>query len=588
MPNLIENYLENVMKPGRYIGQEWNVSKKDFNQAELKFGLCFPDTYEVGMSNLGVRIIYGFLNSLPEVVCERFFSPEVDFENNLRQKKQELFSIESNKVAKEFDLFGFSLGNELCYTNVLNILDLAGFPLEASHRDNAFPLIIGGGPCTLNPEPVHKFFDLFIIGEAEEALKELVEAYLKVKIDYKNGNISKKDLLLKLSDIEGVYVPSFYDLDYDGQGKISSFKPNIPGVPGKIKKRVVKDFENSYFPVDWMVPFIQIVHDRITLEIMRGCPNKCRFCQAKHQYYPLRIRSAHKAFQLAEQAYKNSGYEEIALGGLSVSDYPQIEELLVSLMESFKDKCVSLSLPSIKPKNKVGSLSTLIASVKKTGLTFAPEAATERLQKVLGKDFDTVGFFQALEQSFLAGYQHVKLYFMIGLPFEENADLDGIFDFAYKVSELRRKTSNRAAEVHISINTLIPKPHTAFQWFKMQDPDETKTKQEYLKDRIYKNKKMKLSFHDRYMGFMEGVFSRGDRRLSDVIFLAYKKGARFDAWEERFDFNIWSEAFKDAGIDPNFYLQEKSRDELLPWDFLDIGVSKEFLLSEYDKIIAIK
>jgi len=585
---MIEEFLEGVMKPARYIGQEWNVSKKNFETAKIKFGLCFPDTYEVGMSNLGIRIIYGLLNSEPDVVCERFFCPEIDFENNLRQKKQEIFSIESNRTAKEFDLFGFSLGNELCYTNVLNILDLAGFPLKSSLRDNSYPLVIGGGPCTLNPEPMHDFFDLFIIGEGEEVLKELVEAYLKLKPDYRNGDISKKDLLFKLSSIEGIYIPCFYDVNYDTDGKILEFKPNISGVPVKIKKRVVKDFENSFYPVNWMVPFIQIVHDRITLEIMRGCPNKCRFCQAKHQYYPLRIRSAEKALKLAQEAYKNSGYEEVALGGLSVSDYPQIELLLSSLMEVFKDKCVSLSLPSIKPKNAIGNLSELIASIKKTGLTFAPEAASEKLQKVLGKDFDIEGFFEALEQSFSSGYKHVKLYFMIGLPFEENQDLDKIFDFAYKVSELGRKVSNRAAEVHISINTLIPKPHTAFQWFKMQPPEETKRKQEYLKDRIYRNKKMKLSFHERHMGFMEGVFSRGDRRLSEVILLAYKKGARFDAWEERFNFNIWSEAFKETGIDPNFYLQEKSKNELLAWDFLDIGVSKEFLLSEFDKIIAIK
>ena len=581
---MLDDILSGVMKPGRYIGNEWNIARKDFDKARIKFALCFPDLYEVGMSNLGIRIIYGILNDIPDVVCERLFSPGLDLESNLRRSKVGIFSLESRKALREFDIIGFSLGNELSYTNILNILDLSAIPFSSRQRGDDYPLIIGGGPCTLNPEPLHEFFDLFIIGEAEEAIVELINAYRQLK----SSQISKRGLLIELSKITGVYCPSLYTVEYSPEGNVLKFAPQLDSLPARVKKRIVDDLDSAYFPVNWLLPFIQIIHDRISLELMRGCPNSCRFCQARQQYYPYRLRSPEKIFQAALQAYQRTGYEEIALTGLSVSDYPKIEELIKQLMESFNGKCVGISLPSVKPKKTVGSLSTLIAAFKKTGLTFAPEAATDKLRTILGKEFNLQDFMQVVEEAFACGYLHVKLYFMIGLPFEETNDLDGIIELAEKISELGRKTRKRPAEVNLSINTLIPKPHTPFQWFGMSGIEEIKAKQDYLKDRSSKNKRIKLSFHNRNMSFLEAVFSRGDRRLSRVIVNAYNAGARFDAWQEYFKFQTWQSAFNDCGIDPQFYLQKRPLAGMLPWDFLDIGLSKEALISEFNKIIDIK
>lgn len=583
---MLDELLSGVMKPGRYIGREWNASKKDFNQADIKFALCFPDLYEVGMSNLGIRIIYGILNNVKDVCCERFFAPALDLENNLRKNKTEIFSLESRKSLKSFDIIGFSLGHELLFTNLLNILDLGAIPLKSSLRDCSYPLIIGGGGvCTLNPEPMYDFFDLFIIGEAEEVIIELINLYRKVKHEFKSSKIGKQEILMMSSGIEGIYVPSFYEAEYDYEGRIKKFGPTLAGVALQVKKRIVKDFDNSYFPTPWLVPFIQIVHDRITLEIMRGCPNKCRFCQARQQYYPFRLKSIKNILDTAIKAYKLTGYDEIALGGLSVTDYPRIEELVKVMIEYFHKECVSISLPSIKSKDIAGNISSLIAAVKKTGLTFAPEAATEKLRSILAKDFNSEEFFKIMEQAFLSGYQHVKLYFIIGLPFEEEKDLSAIVDFALKVSELKRKLTRYPAQVNISVNTLIPKPHTAFQWFEMQDITSMKQKQDYLRKKLTRARKIKINFHNYRMSFLEGVLSRGDRRLSGVIMNAFNAGARFDAWEEHFNFEIWQAAFRESNIDPYFYLRQRLKDELFPWDFLDIGVNKEILFAEYNDII---
>ena len=579
---MLEDILLQVNKPGRYIGNEWNSPKKDFDRAGLKFALCFPDLYEIGMSNLGLRIIYGMINSLPGVACERFFSPASDMEKVLQDNNMEIFSLESKRPLKEFDIIGFSLSYELCYTNVLSMLAQGKIPLQASLRDSSHPLVIGGGPCVMNPEPMHEFFDLFVIGEAEDVLLEVLDVYTKLKDKFKNSQITKHDLLVILSGIEGVYAPSLYEVAYEPSGRIKEFKPSQDGVPAKIRKRFVKDLDKAYFPLDWLMPYIEIVHDRITLEIMRGCPNRCSFCQARSQYFPFRQRNVDNVLNLAFSAYKNTGYEDISLCGLSVSDHSGMEGLLKTLVDYFKEKAVSVSLPSIKPKVMVGELSSLIATIKKTGLTFAPEAATEKLRKALNKDFDTGEFFQAIERAYLSGYQHIKLYFMIGLPFEEDADLDGIIDFANDVSRARVKTGKPPAQVNLSVNTLIPKPHTSFQWLKMQDFEGVKYKQDYLKKKI-NNKRLKISFHNRSTSILEGVLSRGDRRLSRVILAAFNKGARFDAWDSHFVFERWQEAFSECGIDYNYYLGEKSKDEILPWDFLDVGISKDSLRVEFDK-----
>lgn len=581
---MIEDYLLQVRKPARYTGGEWNVSVKGLDKSAVKFALCFPDLYEIGMSNLGLRILYGLLNSQARVACERFFSPAQDMEEIMRLKNIGLFSLESEKELKYFDIAGFSLSYELSYTNVLNMLDLGGLPLKASERDHTYPLVIGGGPCVLNPEPLHDFFDLFIIGEGEDAIVEVTGLYEQFKNDYKNGKIEKSRLLLEFARIEGVYVPSLYEVKYSDDGKISELVPGLSPVPSKVRKRIVSDLDKAFFPVDWLVPYIEIVHDRITMEVMRGCPNHCRFCQARQQYYPLRVKKAESVFNLSCQAYRNTGYEEISLAGLSVSEYPFIEELMGKLIGEFKDKAVNISLPSIKPKSYLGNLASLIATVKKTGLTFAPEAATDKLRAVMNKDFDLDSFYKALERAYQEGYQRVKLYFMTGIPHEDDGDLDAIIDFAMDVSRRRNKAQKGGAFVNVSINTMIPKPHTPFQWLGMEGIDSMKRKSDYLHSRC-KNRKISLNFHDPNMSFLEAVLSRGDRRLSKVIYSAFKLGARFDAWKDQFVFDKWANAFKENGIDPEFYLQPKEQNEILPWEIIDLGVGKEYLSSEYLKAV---
>jgi radical SAM family uncharacterized protein len=581
---MIEDLLLNVHRPAQYLGNEWNAAKGDFSSSAVSFALGFPDLYEVGMSNLGLRIIYGALNNIPGVVCERFFAPEPDMEASLKNARRRLFSWESNQELIRFDMLGFSLGSELNYTNVLSILDLAGLPLEAGLRNQEYPLVIGGGPCTLNPEPMADFFDLFIIGEAEEALVELTNLYRKYKDDYKSARLTKEELLIELTKIEGVYVPALYLADYNPAGELTGFSPKFAGLPLEIKKRIVVDFDSAYFPCHWMVPYVQTIHDRITLEIMRGCPNRCRFCQARSQYYPLRIRSKQTVVSLANLTYAASGYEELSLAGLSVGDYPGIETLVSDLTDNFRQQAVNLSLPSLKAKALLGNVSALIAKIKKTGLTFAPEAGTPRLREVLAKDFSEAEFFSAIDQAFRAGYQHLKLYFLIGLPTEGQEDLQGILDFARAASEAKRKINGSAAQINISINPLIPKPHTPLQWQKMDSLETIREKQNYLRSHC-KNKRLKFNFHDSQMGFLEGVLCRGDRLLGKVILAAYKKGARFDAWSNYFSFSKWLEAFSESGVNPQKYLDEKSTSALLPWDFIDTGINKQDLLVEFNKTI---
>lgn len=585
----MEDFLLQVRKPARYIGSEWNIPKKDFDASDMKFALIFPDLYEVGMSNLGVRIIYGLLNSLPDVSCERFFSCETDMAAILRESRRELLSLESQRRLREFDIAGFSLGSELDYTNVLEILDLCAIPKEASLRDHTYPLVIAGGPCVLNPEPMHEFFDLFVIGEAEDLILELAESYKRCRQDYRSGKLSKEKLLLILSRIEGVYVPSFYSPVYDSGSCLAEFTPKVKDAPLKVKKRIVGELDRAYFPEEWLLPYIQIVHDRITLEIMRGCANRCRFCQARSQYYPLRTRSIENIIDMAKQAYKHTGYEEISLGGLSVSDYPGIENLLLGLTDCFKDKAVGISLPSIKPRPVAADLSKIIAKVKKTGLTFAPEAGSGKLRSALGKDFNEEEFFGVVQDAYSSGYQHVKLYFMVGLPDETDRDLDAIIDLAKRVSELRRKVAGSAAQVNISINALIPKPHTPFQWFAMDDMETIERKYVYLKKKISARefRRLKLNFHDPGMSIIEGTLSRGDRRLSAVIKSAFNKGARFDAWADHFNFQKWQEAFSENNIDPYLlYLGGKTKEVLLPWDFIDTGIAKDRIREESELILA--
>jgi len=540
----------------------------------------------VGMSNLGLRIIYGVLNKIPDLACERFFAVEPDMQAALKESNRRLFSWESHEELIGFDFLGFSLGSELNYTNVLNILGLAGLPLESKLRDKDFPLVIAGGPCTLNPEPMHEFFDLFIIGEAEEVIIELVNAYRKYKDDYKNGRMLKQELLIEFSKLDGVYAPSLYAAEYNQNQELVSFSPKVKSLPARIKKRVVVDLNTAYFPIDWIVPYVQVVHDRISIEIMRGCPNRCCFCQARSQYYPLRIRSQEQVKFLANVTCATTGYEELSLAGLSVSDYPQFGRLVEDLIKIFKEQAISLTLPSLKAKALLGNVSTLIAKIKKTGLTFAPEAGSERLRNIIGKDFSVEEFYSAIQVAYQAGYQHLKLYFLIGLPTEGDNDLKAIIDFANKASDSRRMVAGSAAAINISVNPLIPKPHTPFQWLKMESLTAIKDKQNYLRSHC-KNKRLKFNFHNLEMGFLEGVLSRGDRRLSQVILAAYKKGARFDAWSNYFSFSKWQEAFAENGVDAQSYLCEKAQNSFLAWDFIDTGIDKETLLRDLNKSIVI-
>lgn len=586
---MLDDILLQVSKPARYIGQEWNMPKKDFEKCEIRFALCFPGLYEIGMSNFGVRILYELLNNLPEVTCERVFHPAADLESLMRKNSLEIFSLESQRKLTDFDMVGFSLGYELNYTNILNILDLGGIPLLSSLRPDNLPIIIAGGSCCLNPEPLADFIDLFVIGEAEEVIVEIVELYRSKKKIAGGKKPNKKDILYELTQIEGVYVPAFYSVEYNPDGTLKSFIPKSRSIAKKIKKRIIKDLNKTNYPINWIVPNVEIIHDRITLELMRGCPNRCRFCQARSLYFPYRCIEPSRIINLAKEVYKLTGYEDISLLGLSVGDYYKIKEVLTDLIDIFRKDAVSISLPSLKPRDNTKDLLALITRVRKTGLTLAPEVATERLRRVINKDYNRNIFFNTVEAAYKLGYKHIKLYFMIGLPSETKEDLDGILDLSRAVSELKTKVDKKSARVNISVASLIPKPHTPFQWLAMENLESIENKQNYLKSKIKKcvqeKSKIKISFHNRYMSFIEGILSRGDRRISQVILKTWKKGAKFDAWENYFLFEPWIKSFREINLDPNFYLTRKrSIEEHLPWDFIDTGISKEDLASELKQV----
>lgn len=583
-----EDILLNVKRPARYLGNEWNVKTDKPQKAYIRFALCFPDIYEVGMSNLGLRILYAMLNNIEDVSCERVFHPATDMEQLMRQNKMRIFSLESKKDLSEFDIIGFSLGYELAYTNVLNILDLAGIPLSSDLRTDEYPLIIAGGSCALNPEPMADFIDLFLIGEAEEAMLEIVSVYRRLKQNNRGRRPPKKEVLAEFKYIPGVYVPSFYEIHYNEDKTIKDFSPKEEGVPAVVKKRFIKDLDSSFYPREWLLPYVDIVHDRITLETMRGCPNKCRFCQARAAYFPYRNKTSFTIMELARAIYRNTGYEEISLGGLSVSDFGGIDKLVTDLIGMFKDNRVSISLASIRAREVVKSLIPALSGIKKTGLTFAPEAATERLRRTLNKDLDLDTFFSVIDKAFKYGYRHIKLYFLIGLPTEEYIDLDGIIDFSCAVSDLKKNVDKKPAKINVSVANLIPKPHTPFQWLAMEDIEGIEKKQRYLKSRLAKlrlNGRINLSFHNRFMSFVEGFLSRADRRASRVIFNAWQMGAKFDAWDDFFSFERWIKAMQQEKIDPGFYIGRRiSKSEILPWDFIDTGISKESLWSDLSSI----
>ena len=562
----LEELLLTVQKPGRYIGGEWNAVKKKWTPDKIKFLLAFPDVYEIGMSNLGIKILYGILNGRNDCLCERVFSPWPDFESVLRGNKIELFSLESRKPIKDFDIVGFSLTYELSYTNVLNILDLAGISKMSSERSDTEPLIIVGGPASFNPEPMSDFIDAFVIGDGEDVILEIIDAYKVAKSQ--GRKIIRRSLLKKLAQIKGIYVPSLYEVEYNDDNMIKNFYPREIGVPKMVQKRVVKDLNKAFYPTKQIVPNIQIVHDRIAIEIMRGCKHACSFCQATAIYKPCRERSKERILDIARNSYEMTGHDEISLLSLSSVDHTCLKEIIEGLNDKFNKKAVAISVPSLRVEDVLKDLPALIAKVKKAGLTFAPESGSERLRKSVNKNIDIEKLFKALSESFRAGWRHVKLYFMIGLPREEADDVWKIAELIYRVSDTRREIDGKSANVTASINAFVPKPHTPLQRAAM-DKIETLEEKKSLLKRAMKSKFVELDFHPFNISYLEAVFARGDRRLGRVIFEAWKRGAKFDGWQDIFNFTLWSESFAATGIDPLFYAnRERSGEEILPWDFI--------------------
>lgn len=564
--NLNELLLK-VQKPARYIGGEWNAIKKEWTDNRVKVLLAFPDVYDVGMSYLGTKILYGLVNSRDDCLCERVYSPWPDFENVLRENKISLFSLESRRPIKDFDIIGFSIAYELSYTNILNVLDLGGIPKKSVERSDGDPLIIAGGPSVYNPEPVAEFIDAFVIGEAEEAMLEVIEAYRGSGIKRQG---SKKELLRTLSKIPGVYVPSLYQVEYNEDRTIKKITPQSPDVPSKITKRFVMDLENAYYPTKQIVPHIQIVHDRIALEILRGCRHACKFCMAGATYRPWRVRSKERILKLAEEAYKMTGYDEISLLSLSSSDHPHIREIIEGLNDIFKNKAVSISIPSLRIQDVLKDLPVLLSKVSKAGLTFAPESGSEGLRKFINKNIDIGKLSEAASASFRAGWNRVKLYFMIGLPTESEDDILSIAELVEKISGSKKALDGKPAHVGASINVFIPKPHTYFERRGLESFETLQARKNILKVRV-RSRMIELDFNSFERSYIEAVFSRGDRRLSEVIYHAWKSGARFDSWKDHFRYDIWLDSFEKCGIDHHFYAnRERREDEILPWSLISL------------------
>ncbi len=559
--------LLTVQKPGRYSGGEWNAIRKEWTPDKVKVLLAFPDTYEVGMSHLGIKILYGILNRRPDCLCERVFSPWVDLEEILRKNKISLFSLESRRPIKDFDIIGFSLTYELSYTNVLNLLDLGGIPLRSAERDDNCPIIIAGGPACYNPEPVAEFIDAFLIGDGEEAVGEIVDVYKSA------GSLAagRRDFILRgLSGIKGIYVPSLYRVDYKEDGTIKSFSPRDENVPGKIAKRIIDNLDGAFYPVDQVVPNISVIHDRIAIEIMRGCKHACKFCQATVIYRPPRERSGKTILELAKKAYEATGHDEISLLSLSSVDHSELHDTIRELNREFCGKAVSLSIPSLRVEKSLEDLPALISETKKSGLTFAPEAGSDKLRRTINKNIDIENLFLAASDSFRKGWRKVKLYFMIGIPGETPEDIEGIKDLIRKISNLKKDFDGRPAQITASINAFVPKPHTAFQRDAMDSIDSLEKKKAALISGL-KSGLIDLDFNRFDRSRLEAILSRGDRRLSEVVYESWKAGAKFDGWQEHFRFDIWRSAFDKLGIDGSFYVSRvKDADEILPWDFINV------------------
>jgi len=578
---LLDRVLPTVSKPARYTGQEWNHVRKDWSQIRVKVALAYPDVYEVGMSNLGLAILYDLLNQQQDVLAERIYAPWLDMERAMRQAGIPLFSLESRHSLREFDVIGFSLQYELNYSNVLTMLDLAGIPLLASQRDEAWPLIIGGGTCTYNAEPMADFFDLFVIGEGEEVLLELVRLYEGWKDALRSGEISKQEFLHRAVAIEGVYVPSLYRVDYNADATVSAIVPLEAGVPARVRKRIVLVLPPP--PVKPVVPLLKVIHDRGMVEIMRGCTRGCRFCQAGMIYRPVRERPMGEVVEAFDQLLANTGYGEIALVSLSSTDHTCIEPLVRKLSERYAERHLSISLPSLRTDAFSVELAQIIQRTRKTGLTFAPEAGSERLRRVINKGVTADDLLQTAEAAYASGWLRIKLYFMVGLPTETMEDVLAIADLVKAVRRIGRRLRGKRAQVSVSVATFIPKPHTPFQWLPLEDAMQIADRQKALR-RELPRRGVRLSWSDEATTWLEAVLSRGDRRLGQVILRAWQLGARFDAWSEAFQPQLWKRAFAEVGLDPSFYAsRQRPFAEVLPWSHIDTGVSNTFLWEEYQR-----
>ncbi len=585
MPDKIEALLDSVQKPARYTGGEVNTSIKPWRDAQVTFAFCFPDTYEVAMSHLGLKILYALINSQPYALCERVMMPWVDMRALLMENNVPLFSLETRTPLNKFDIVGFTLQYEMSYTNILDMLSLGQVPVFAKERGKADPIVIAGGPCAFNPEPLHAFFDAFVLGDGEEATLEVLSAVR----DYKQSGESRLDCLKRLARIPGVYVPAFYDTAYHADGTLASFTPNCGEAQAVVRKRVVTDLDKAFYPDNIPVPYTEIVHDRIMLEIMRGCTRGCRFCQAGMLYRPVRERSLQKLLSLAEKLEDTTGYEEISLSSLSSGDYSCLPELAKELMAKFQQRRVSISLPSLRIDSFVKESLEETQKVKKSGLTFAPEAGTQRLRDVINKGVTKEDLLRTVSEAFEGGWSNIKLYFMIGLPTETITDLDGIADLAQSVVNayfaLPREKRAKGLTVTCSAACFVPKPFTPFQWVAQDTLAMLREKQAHLRS-VLKIRGVTFNWHDPEVSFLEACFARGDRRLSDVLYRAWKLGCILDGWTEHFHFDLWMQAFQACGVDPAFYAtRARDKEELLPWDFIDAGVTKQFLARENDKAI---